>query len=64
MLKLLLILYFLSNIVLRIATFYNSEMRNSAIQKIEEMLDNFKTNKLDVWDFISPIALIIIVLLC
>lgn len=64
MLKLLLILYFLSDIILRIAAFYNNEIRNSAIQKIEEMLDNFKTNKLDVWDFISPIALIIIVLLC
>ena len=64
MLKLLLILYFLSDIILRIAAFYNNEMRNSVIQKIEEMLDNFKTNKLDIWDFIGPIALIIIVLLC
>lgn len=64
MLKLLLILYFLSYIILRIAAFYNNEIRKSTIEKVEKTLDNFITNKLDVWDFICPITLIIMVLLC
>ena len=64
MLKLLLILYFLSEIMLVITAYYNTEVRNSVIQKVEKMLDNFKTNKLDVWDLICPITAILIVLLC
>lgn len=64
MLKLLLILYFLSEIILIVAAHYNTEVRNSTIQKVEKMLDNFKTNKLDVWDLICPITAILMVLLC
>lgn len=64
MLKLLLILYFLSEIILVITAYYNTEVRNSVIQKVEKMLDNFKTNKLDVWDLICPVTAILIVLLC
>lgn len=64
MLKLLLILYFLSEIILIVAAHYNTEVRNSTIQKVEKILDNFKANKLDVWDLICPIIAILMVLLC